>query len=394
MNKLLVSILLLGIATGVSAQMQQAVFSSDPRINPELSHNLLFEIDNADFFKNNEYFSAISKGYTLPGFWIIPKLIYYPSKNTKIELGWYLLQYFGASHYPASTPAIIPDSISVSDPGRFRHKAFLRLQWAIRPNMHLVLGSLYGGANHGLIEPLYQWERYFSTSPEEGVQFIYKTHAFKFDLWIDWQRFIFKNDPSLEQFTVGVSSGFTFTVPERKWQLSMPIQMLARHCGGQIDKTDFGTMSEFNGALGLKLERRPELKFLKSFSASVYGLLYSELGTSKQPYNTGQGILGSIDLDASPFFVNLGYWSSNKFLSIAGEPLLQSLSYMDNRTLYPNREVFLMKAGLTKEVCKGLSLGAYFEGYYVRNDQEFNYTYGVHMRFNQQFFIKKLKTIE
>lgn len=54
----------------------------------------------------------------------------------------------------------------------------------------------------------------------------------------------------------------------------------------------------------------------------------------------------------------------------------------------------MVKAGFNKEICKGLSIGAYFEGYYVRNQSEFNYTYGVHMRFNQQFFLKKLKIVD
>lgn len=394
MNKLFLGVLFLLGATGVFGQVQQEMFLSDPKIAPERSRDLLLEIDNADFFKNNEYTSGLSKGYTLGGFWIIPKLVYFPSKNTKIEFGWYLLQYLGANHYPASSPAIVPDSLNAPYPGKFRNKAFLRVQWSPAPDFHVVLGSLYGAANHRLIEPMYQWERYFSANPEDGVQLLYKTHRLKLDLWIDWQNFIFKNDPYLEQFTVGFSSELAFTRKEKSWQLSMPLQVLGKHYGGQIDATDFGTVSAGNAAIGFKAVKNFNRKYLKSLSASVYGLLYSEIGTRKLPYSTGSGVFGNIDLDVSPFFVNLGYWSSNKFISIAGEPILQSLSYMDNHTLFRNREVVLMKTGFNKEVCKGLSLGAYFEGYYVRNESELNFTYGVHMRFNQQIFLKKLKIVD
>lgn len=394
MNRLIFSILFLLLAGGVSAQMQQKMFMSDPKIAPERKRDLLLEIDNADFFKNNEYTSEISKGYTLGGFWIIPKLVYFPSHNTKLEFGWYLLQYMGANHYPAPSPAIVPDSLNGSHPGKFRNKAFMRVQWSPMPDFHVVLGSIYGGANHGLIEPLYQWERYFSANPEDGVQLMYKTHTVKADLWINWQNFIFKNDPNLEQFVIGLSSEFTFTRPERDWQLSMPLQVVGKHFGGQIDATDFGTVSAGNAAIGFKAVRNFNRKYLKSLSASAYGLMYSELGTRKLPFNTGNGLFGMVELDASPFFVHAGYWSSSQFISVEGEPLLQSLSYMDDQTLFRNREVVLVKAGFDKQLCKGLSLGAYFEGYYVRNQSEFDFTYGVHMRFNQQIFLKKLKIID
>lgn len=394
MNKFFWCVLFLLMTTGVFGQMPREMFTSDPKIAPERKNDLLLEIDNADFFKNNEYISKISKGYTLGGFWIIPKLIYYPSNNTKIEFGWYLRQYLGANHYPASSPAIVPDTLTPPRPGKFTNKAFMRIQWSPLPDFHVVLGSLYGGANHGLIEPMYQWERYFSAMPEDGIQLLYKNRFLKADLWIDWQDFIFKNDPYLEQFTVGFSSEMTFTRPEKTWQLSMPIQVLAKHYGGQIDATDFGTVSLGNAALGFKAVKYFDRKYLKSLSGEAYGLFYSELGTKKLPFSTGNGVFGNIHLDASPFFVDLGYWSSSKFISIEGEPMLQSLSYMDNKSLFRNREVVLAKAGFNKQVCKGLSLGAYFEGYYVRNESEFNYTYGVHMRFNQQFFLKKLKIVD
>lgn len=391
MNRLVGCILFLLLCGSAWGQMQE-MFKSDPQIHPERKHDLLLEFDNADFFKNNEYFSKVSKGYTLGGFWVIPKLVYFPSGSTKIEFGWYLLQYFGANHYPSASPAIIPDSLDMDKPGKFRNKAFLRIQWSPMEDFHVVLGSLYGAANHNMIEPMYQWERNFSASPEDGVQVMYKGQQLKFDMWINWQNFIFKSDPKLEQFTIGMSSEVIFTQPERKWQLSMPVQVLGKHYGGQIDATDFGTVSLGNAAIGVKAVRNFGRKYFKSLSVAGYGLLYSELGTRKLEYSTGNGLFANIDLDMSPFYVNLGYWSSHKFISVEGEPLLQSLSIMDNQTLFKNRDVLLMKAAYNREITKGLSLGAYFEGYQVWNDS-FNYTYGIHIRFNQQFFLKKLKVI-
>lgn len=395
MKKIILGIGLCLIGVVVFGQVPQKMFLSDHRIAPERNKDLLLEIDNADFFKNNEYFSDISKGYTLGGFWIVPKLIYFPSANTKVEFGWYLLQYMGANHYPASSPAYIPDSLNVPRPGKFRNKAFLRFQWSPKENLHIVLGSIYGSANHGLIEPMYQWERYFSANPEDGVQVLYNNVNLKLDVWINWENFIFKNDPYLEQFTVGLSSEVIFTHPEKSWQLSMPLQVLGRHNGGQIDATDFGTLSAGNAALGFKAVKNYNRKWLKSLSMAGYGLFYSELGTSHLPYSSGTGLFGNIELDLSPFYVHAGYWLSNEFIAITGEPLMQSLSYMNDGSPQESREVLLVKAGYDRNICKGVSLGAYFEGYYVTTETEsFNYTYGLHVRFNQQIFLKKLKIID
>lgn len=41
------------------------------------------------------------KGYSLPGFWIQPKAVFYPLGNIKLELGVHMLRYWGAKKYPS-----------------------------------------------------------------------------------------------------------------------------------------------------------------------------------------------------------------------------------------------------------------------------------------------------
>ena len=79
----------------VSAQLFPPSFYRSAQIDSSLDNTLSFRIENSNFFKNNEYFNDIIQGYTLIGWFINPKLIYYPAKNAKIEAGIHFLKYSG-----------------------------------------------------------------------------------------------------------------------------------------------------------------------------------------------------------------------------------------------------------------------------------------------------------
>ena len=64
-----------------NAQRAEHVYRTDYHINPENDGALFFELDNISFFKNNEYAGSMMDGYTLPGLWVQPKLVYYPLRK-------------------------------------------------------------------------------------------------------------------------------------------------------------------------------------------------------------------------------------------------------------------------------------------------------------------------
>ena len=71
------------VVCSAQAQISDRVFKSDHRIDPEKKGQLSVELDNISFFKDNEYTGSIMKGYSLPGFWIQPKAVFYPLGNIK-----------------------------------------------------------------------------------------------------------------------------------------------------------------------------------------------------------------------------------------------------------------------------------------------------------------------
>ena len=77
------------------AQEGSGIFVSDEPFAPQKTGNLFLAVDNLNFFKNNEYKSKYVDGYTLTGAWIRPKLIYYPDKKFRFEIGGQILGYTG-----------------------------------------------------------------------------------------------------------------------------------------------------------------------------------------------------------------------------------------------------------------------------------------------------------
>ncbi|MBR5296407.1 MAG: hypothetical protein IKU29_00875, partial [Parabacteroides sp.] len=92
--------LLIGYIQPINAQISEHLYKTDDKINPEKKGELSIEIDNISFFKDNEYTGSFIKGYTLPGFWLQAKAVYYPLDILKVEAGVHFLRFWGADHYP------------------------------------------------------------------------------------------------------------------------------------------------------------------------------------------------------------------------------------------------------------------------------------------------------
>ena len=56
------------------------------------------------FSKNNEYFNDIADGYTLFGYHLNPKLVYFPAEFIRIEAGALLWKDFGTNNYNQVRP--------------------------------------------------------------------------------------------------------------------------------------------------------------------------------------------------------------------------------------------------------------------------------------------------
>ena len=89
MNRLLFIVILFLSVVDIIAQ--QSEYFNDTNV---FNRELILNIEAVSFFNNYEYSNRYVNGYTLPGYFINPKIALALSKNTTINLGINYLNYF------------------------------------------------------------------------------------------------------------------------------------------------------------------------------------------------------------------------------------------------------------------------------------------------------------
>jgi hypothetical protein len=282
-------------------------------------------------------------------------------------------------------------ALKYSGDDRLSHThAFVRMQYAITPNFTMVLGNLYGGINHRVIEPLYQWERHFTDKPESGLQFVLHNERCFADIWVNWQHFIRRDDPVPERLTFGTSVSYQVLKPAGKFGLSIPLQLLIHHTGGQIDASSEPMVVLGNAATGICSKWNVNYFWLRSVNLNVYiaGYFDRYINREQRPYKSSLGIYPVIHVDAKPLEVMAGYWQTQKYYSFAGEPLFGSFDPYNPQSRLPDRKLLTFKLAYNIRLLKGVTAGAQAEIYTDLLRDMTDYSFGVHLRFNDRFLLK------
>lgn len=377
----------------VSAQIQEQVYQTDYAIDPGKEKELLIEIDNLTFFKNNEYDGDLIKGYTLPGFWLNAKAVYYPLKNIKLEAGIHTRYYYGTKRYPSYAYNDIglwnPDSYQ----NGIRVLPFFRAHFALSERFDLVLGNIYGGANHRLIEPLYNPELNLTADPEMGVQLLYRSSLFDADMWANWESFIFRNDTHQEAFTFGFSSRLKYNDPKSRFHLYTPFQVLAQHRGGEIDTVTIASVQTFmNAAIGVGLDWNVNYGVLTKLTAELNALGYYQQAGELWPFDDGTAFHVGLGANLAGFRVKTGYWQGKNFISLFGIPYYGAVSMVDRTEIYKDPSTVYLGLEYSHSFGKGYALGVDVDIYQSKADGATNksaFSAGVYFRVNPSFLLKR-----
>lgn len=336
------------------------------------SNKLILQIDNTNFFKNNEYFGDIVKGYTLLGFHLTPQIIYLPNEKTKLRFGTQLLSYYGRE-----------DEMKVS--------LILSFQYQFHKNLGLTLGNINGTLNHRLIEPLFDYERILTHNIENGIQFSWNSEKLFADLWLDWEQQIFYNDPFQEKFNVGFSLDYKIFT-KNDYSLSVPFQNLIRHQGGQINSNNEPLVTIFNNATGLKVKKEFSGKFVHQFQLSSYIVNYQDLSPNKQQmFIDGTGSYTTLEILNNRFNFLTGYWYGKQFIAPLGNPLYETYSRTNIFVEEPVRQLIIAKINYHQNIFNGINLDMRFEPYFDLLNGNFEYNYGLVIIFKENFFLKNIK---
>lgn len=311
------------------------------------------------FFRDNEFSNPMIRGYTLPGFRLNPTVSYAPNEKINVELGVYMLRFWGTDSYPNLAYSDIAYWSGDDKKTKGLHTLpFFRVTYTNGSSLGIVLGNLYGGYHHRLIQPLYARELNLTADPEAGAQILYSNKWLDADVWINWESFIYKGDTHQEAFTFGVSSRLKYNSISSRLHVYSPVQALFQHRGGEIDNiTTNSVQTNMNAAAGLGVRYNINHRALHSASVEADALVYNQQKGSLYPFDKGWALFVHGDVDVANVKCRLGYYRSHKFLSLFGYPFYGDVSVSEPGLTFDNRQMLTAGFRYMWNVAPGYSLG-------------------------------------
>ena len=370
MNKIVISICFVLLNTGI---IFSQTFNTIESLCDTCERDISIRFESTSFFKNNEYNNDFTEGFTGIGFSIKPAVEYYLTSNTKVNAGVYLLKYSGINNFTQAIP-------------------LFSVQHKLTKNIELVFGSIYGTLNHQLEEPIYRFDRYYQNNVEYGLQFLWNSKSIESDLWLNWEKFIFKNDPFQEELVVGNNTNIK-VYPSDKFDIYIPLQILISHKGGQIDSSPDPAASIINGLSGLRFNYKINKTGIVGFEPLIFwyqGWGLPDTGANSQIFNNGKGLYLKVNYNNKYLSSMLGYWTANMFIAPKGEYLFQSVSELNDTFSQEERKLITAKIAIKHKVSESFKIEARADGYYDLVNRDFAYSYGLYFVINELFFLKNI----
>ncbi len=399
-------------ALAANAQFDNRAFLTPLAADSGQAQQLRVRAEVFFFQKDNEYFGKIADGYTLFGVTARPQVTWQPTARIKLAAGVFFRQDFGNQAGPNGSS---------------------RLQ-QIRPALTAVVqgdswrflfGSLDGHLHHGLAEPLYDFERVMLRRPEEGIQLTGDDSLIRYDVWVNWERMQYPYDSLQERLTGGLNvlvdllgghrtrqwslpnspqfvtiPGYRLTAGDeprigKSFGLRLPIQVTARHQGGQIDTIDRPLQTYFSAATGLRAVlrsnnwyidqtgRHGHKGFYRIIRLEALGIGFLDRSFMQAlPFPSGKGIYLNAGVESwGGTTLGVSYWRGDGYVAFDGGRLYQSVSTTVNNPAYAERrrELLILRLAHDFTLNKFGYVTTRAEPYYDLRNRRFEFSLGLYL---------------
>lgn len=366
------------------------------RIDSSKVGNLYADFDALTFFKDNEWHTPQVKGYTLPGARLTLKATYLPIPTVALEAGIHGVIYNGSNKYPAYVFHDIATWKGDQYQSGIHPTPWIRAQ-AQFGSLAVVLGNLYGGASHRLIEPLYNPEVNITADPEMGVQVMYDHPHYELDAWVDWQSFIYEADTHQEAFTFGMTNRLNINRRSSLIHYYIPIQTVVQHRGGEQNLIKRGVQTIANVSAGLGAMWQPHTSILTRVRAEADVVIARQVTGELWPWKTGTGGYALVGAD---LYERLGltcsFFSAKRFVPLYGAPFFSTISTKFPGTTFDGIRTLRLGAEYTHHMGRGFSFGAKGEAFISRIGGSLSgeamsaqtctsFSFGIYLRFTPRF---------
>ncbi|MDA9110627.1 hypothetical protein N9J89_00080 [Bacteroidia bacterium] len=312
------------VFTNIYSQYENSFFDNDKYEETIDSSHIQFHFDNMSYFRNAEYLSRVDKGSTYIGFQAMPYVQYSFNDKAQIYGGINLRYDFGN-----------PEIRSIEPYFKFTYNDVLK--------HNIVFGSLNGTLQHGMIEPLYDYEKVITDRFEQGLQITKPGKVLSYDMWIDWHDMIYYDDPKNERFVAGYNV-YLNPINNEKNKLSLNAQGITVHSAGEIDVNSSPNSVEYNFAYGL--EYTHFFNEHTNLYLAGHAAFYEDRGNSKvHGIADGVGQLGVLRVTHKDYQFVLNYWDSHQYQGPWGEQLYHSTGIKSFPIMYDYRKMIGARVG-------------------------------------------------
>ncbi|WP_345109728.1 hypothetical protein [Hymenobacter algoricola] len=372
-------LILAGLAwqTGIGtawAQLDNSAFLRPLPVGPQYERQLRLDVQVFQFNKDNEYFNKIEEGRTYFGAHLLPRLVYFPTANLRVEAGVFLWKNYGTLRLREVQP-------------------LLTIKYQNGPHS-ILFGNIEGNLHHGYIEPLFDFERVMTNRLEEGAQYKLQKKRLSLDAWVDWQRQQYPFSSFQEEVAGGLTTEATVAGDSAGWWLRVPFQFTGTHRGGQIDTVDAPLQTLFNVASGLRLRKPLTSRFFHAVHFDGYVTYFDDYSfTDVLAFRRGTGLYLNAGVDTRLSNVQVAYWRGNGYISPLGGPLYRSISNTVNNPQYLDKDRQLLIARFLKDyrLPGNLIMTTRFEPLYDLNNGLFDFSFALYFNFSQSFLLTTIR---
>lgn len=368
--------LCLSAAISVEAQIDYPTFKSEIPVIPADSEKLSFTLYNLSYVNDTEFFGNIPLSGTLFGYEIIPEIEYQISPKLVIKGGLYLQKEFGRPNYTTADPTFTVKY-------KAKHSSFL-------------IGTLEGNNNHQFIEPIYDYKLILNEHLENGFQFKVDTKPYVHDFYINWRVAIHPGDPFKEQFDIGYAAKFN-VYTNGPLNISIPLQLLYSHAGGQYDSVSTPLTSFANSTVGASLTYTYNHRLLKRIVFENNYVNYKDISFTKvQPFNEGNGYLSHLLFDFKNVGLDFRYWNSEGYIAPRGDALFGAVSQTHPGLIEKHRELLIVSIIYDKEIFKNVNFDFRILPYkdfieHITSGTGLEYSYEMYIKYQFKYNLAKIK---
>lgn len=367
MRSLILPLALISLPAVAAAQPAGHGYSTRAAFDTTRAGGLYARVESATFLDNHEYASPHLKGATYAGAWARPMFEYYFNNKLRAQLGINALRYNGGAAFADIDP-------------------WFSIEYRPTEHLRMLLGNLDCWTQNPLAPHLYDPTLLMTKPTNAGLQLDYRAPWLATRAWIDWERYIAPGDPFQEIFTAALSNRLTTPRTANGFRISLPINIIGRHHGGEIDASDQRIETLMNYAAGLEGEiEGPKWNFNL---AADFIYFQDVTNGGRRPVTNGKGVEARLGARSRQLSIEVNYWHSDNYYAPLGHPIYHSWTPWLPQTIFRRQHLAGAKASFAVPAAQGVRL--LVEGQYWRDlpNRRNNFTLGVKMLIGHSFLIK------